>query len=240
MARPLRWRRLGSLGKLALAALIPLTGCTSSERLEYLTVNGEQYEMAFDAAAEVARREGLDSIFVDRRGGTLEAGPEIAGSLLEPWRTDNSSLGQALENTISFQRRRARFEFLPVGFVPPTIPAGDAPLTGPGPIALEPALDLVSEPQNLELRVWVYVERANTPGIRRFAWTRRGTTNFVDPEAERIIEQSGSPETLSTWTPVGRDIEAEYRLLAAVKQRLDRLAPPPASQAESADQSSDT
>ena len=46
----------------------------------------------------------------DMDEGVIETQPDIATSILEPWGNDNATLGQATENTLAFQRRRARFE----------------------------------------------------------------------------------------------------------------------------------
>jgi len=133
----------------------------------------------------------------DRRSGVIETEAQIAGSVLEPWRTDNASAAQAVENTVAFQRRRARFEFTPAGFQ-------------------EPPRDLTKVPDDLELRVWVFVERASTPGLRRSTWTRSKTTTtqLVAPEGDT------GPAPTTSWTPVTRDVAYERRLLAAVQDGL--------------------
>jgi hypothetical protein len=183
------------------------------------------YDRAFHVATEVARKEGLGAEFLDRRGGVIETSPERAATILEPWRTDNASLGQAIENTVSFQRRRARFEFIPAGFVPPSVPPTGEALPIPPVVAESTLPDLTEHAGAVELRVWVFLERAHTPNIRRFTWSRRFISYYSDPQADRQIAESGSPETYSIWTPVGRDLVAERRILNAIQNRLAETPP---------------
>ncbi len=205
------------LPKGALAVLLicgSLSGCATSQGPAFLTIQPEAYADAFDAAVEAAAVAGLSPIVRDRRSGLIETEPRIAGSLLEPWRTDNASFTQTIENTITFQRRRARFEFAPVLFQPdqPAV----APLTGPDLFATQDAeVDLSRHTGPLELRVWVYVERAYSPGLRRSTWTRAKTTRtriIVAEEEEALRTQY--------WTPVRRDEAYERRLLAAVQSAM--------------------
>ena len=116
-----------TLGLFALIA--PLAGCTVSgpDRLE---IEGRQYPAAYDAALEATRRAGMPAIVSDRAGGAIEGRPRLAGSVVEPWRVDNSSGDQWVENTLHKQRRRVRFEFLPVDFASPE-PSGEDDLLGP-------------------------------------------------------------------------------------------------------------
>ncbi len=215
--------RMTILPKGVLAALLIcglLSGCATSQGPAFLTIQAEAYADAFDAAVEAAAVVGLTPTVRDRRSGVIETEPRIAGSVLEPWRTDNASFAQAMENTITFQRRRARFEFTPAGFRPRE-PA-EAPLTGPDLFAQHDAeVDLSRLAGPLELRVWVYVERAYSPGIRRSTWTRARTTRT------RII-LADDEKALPTqyWTPVRRDEAYERRLLAAVERALGERSEP--------------
>jgi hypothetical protein len=199
-------------------------GCASdSSGPEVLTLSATNYQQAFDAAVEAARRAGMSAALRDRRGGVIETQANVAGSILEPWRTDNASLGQAVENTLAYQRRRARFEFAPAGFTPLGEAPPDQPLTGPDVInAEQPPVDLSQAQGDLELRVWVYVERAHISGVRRSTWTRSKTTQtqLVYPEGMRERARG----TVINWTPVARDTDYERRLLHDVETAMQQAA----------------
>lgn len=193
-----------------------LGGCASTGTMtagpELLTIEATRYNQAFDAAVEAAYQAGMAAVVRDRRTGVIETSPRIAGSILEPWRTDNASLGQALENTIALQRRRVRFEFIPAGFQPRD-PLAQSTLSGPDVLHLDAdSIDLTQLEGPLELRAWVYVEQAHTPGVRRSTWTRSLTTFTTSPS---------STATGSTfWTTVARDNAYERALLAKVNSIL--------------------
>lgn len=206
------------LGPLLICGIV--SGCATSQGPAFLTIPAEAYADAFDAAVEAAAVVGLTPTVRDRRTGVIETEPRIAGSVVEPWRDDNVSFAQAIENTITFQRRRARFEFTPAGFRPRE--SAEALLTGPDLFALHDGqVDLSRLAGVLELRVWVYVERAYSPGLRRSTWTRAKTTR------SRIIPVE-QEEALPTryWTPMRRDEAYERRLLAAVERALGELSEP--------------
>ena len=209
--------RMTILPKGVLGALLicgSLSGCATSQGPAFLTIQAEAYADAFDAAVEAATVVGLTPTVRDRRSGVIETEPRIASSVLEPWRNDNASFTQTIENTITFQRRRARFEFTPAGFRPRE--AAEAPLTGPEPFAMHEAeVDLSRLAGPLELRVWVYVERAYSPGMRRSTWTRAKTTRtrIIPAEDEQALPSR-------YWTSVRRDEAYERRLLAAVQSAL--------------------
>jgi hypothetical protein len=207
-------------------------GCAKSPGPDLLRVEAASYHEAFDAAMEASRINGLTPALRDRRGGVIETEPAFAASILEPWRDDNASLGQSHENTVAFQRRRARFEFAPAGAAPPTAAptapptsppdAADDALAGPDLFGIETRdLDLTAYEGELELRVRVIVERAHTMGIRRSTWSRRSTTRaIIDAPA------SDGEIPVNFWTPVSRDEAFERRLLAAVENALrERGAP---------------
>ena len=207
-----RVRHPGALVVLLLCGLHG--GCATSQGPDVLSIDSDSYSDAFDAAVEAVRVAGLPPTVRDRRSGLIETEPRFAGSVIEPWRNDNASFTQSIENTITFQRRRARFEFAPVLFQPDQ-PA-DAPLTGPDLLGTQDAeVDLSRYIGALELRVWVYVERSYTPGLRRSTWTRAKTTRT------RIVpaEDTEAPPA-QFWTPVHRDEAFERRLLAAVQSAL--------------------
>jgi len=166
-------------------------GCRgSSPGPQQLVIEPGQYEQAFDASVEVARQQGMFGGLRDRRTGVIETMPAQAPNIMEPWHTYREPTGRVMENTFSLQRRRARFEFSP------SQPSADD-------------LSVVDGP--LELRVLVYVERSHRPGVRRSTWTRRATTWST------IIEDGPVGRN---WVPIGRDVDMERRLLAAVQLHL--------------------
>lgn len=194
-----------------------------------MTIHANDYAATFDAAVESARRHGLPAALRDRRGGVIDTQTRMAGSILEPWRSDNESLDQAFENTVSYQRRRARFEFAPAGFNP-SVADESRPLTGPDVVnAQETPVDLTAAEGDLELRVWVYLERATIPGQRRSTWTRSKTTQATLAYPEGMDDRKN---TQVIWTPVARDSDYERRLLAGVQKVLaeQAAATQPASQ----------
>ena len=205
-----------------LRAFVPLllASCASDRGPEYVWITSGDYHKAFEAAIEVGRAHGLPPALRDRRRGVIETEPRIASSVLDFWRGENTSLGQSLENTIAFQRHRARFEFTPAGS-PPDPPAGEPATDGPDVFATVPALDLTEYEGPLELRVTVVVERAHQPGVRRSTWTRRLTT-----QARIVSAQTGFQRLPSGWAPVARDPAFERRLLAAVDDHVTRLGDP--------------
>ena len=197
------------------------SGCSTSgpDRLEF---QSDRYDQAFQAAGEAVRKQGMPPILTDRTGGVIEARPRLAGSVLEPWRIDNADAGQWGANTLNKQRRRVRFEFLPVDFVPPE-PRGEDVLTGPPlPGSTEGELrltDLETFDGRVELRVWVYVEREHRTGLRRGTWSRVGRTFATNPMETRSPED-GTTRSPGLWTPVGRDEAMERRLLADIRSAM--------------------
>ncbi len=197
-----------------LAATLLLGACGAAPEVAdpHLTIAADRYGDAFDEAVEAARRLGLPPAVRDRGAGLIETEPKIAGSLLEPWLWADETMPQAVENTLLFQRRRARIEFTPLGgpASPPLSEGGELPgaaiagAMGAAPVDLE----RLGEP--LELRVRVDVERAFVPGVKRDSWSRVLTSRYQDPLRPQV----------ETWTPVGRDPVAEQRILQAIERSL--------------------
>lgn len=191
-----------------------LTGCAATGPDELIIEPGE-YETAFDAAVEATRRAGMPAVLRDRRGGVIETETRIAGSLAEPWRWDNASLGQSFENTANFQRRRAQFLFAPADAPPPppTIDP-DAIMAEPDYIgALTSPVDLTGYEGAIRLSCVVVVERNHRTGIRRSTWTRRQVSQ---------TKLGGPDEDLPTnnWTASARDDNYARRLLARVNELM--------------------
>lgn len=217
---------LALIGGAALGAL-GLGGCGSSPDLELLVIQPSQYEAAFRAALEAADDERLTPVVRDVRSGVIETEPTIAPTLLEPWRTEPTGLDQRTANTIAMRRRFARFEFTPAGSSgrADRPPLSEAPADGADPLGLDDPLPDLTEAQGpIELRVWVFLERANRPGLRRDTWTRQSTTQAVmyQPGADADFDNEPLPRLF--WTPATRDPVMEAHLLNAVRTRLQRQA----------------
>jgi hypothetical protein len=169
-------------------AALAAAGCAAERPPQVLRFDAARYGEAFDAAIAAAHRRGMPPELRDRRGGIIETQPVLAPSWLEPWRS-----GASRESTVTMERRRVRFEFVAAG-------------TPQEPV------DLLAHEGEIDLRVWVLVERAFAPGVRRDTWSRALTTRAV------IIRSAaaGSPPVSDFWEPIHRDLELEQELLAAI------------------------
>jgi hypothetical protein len=181
----------------------------------------EDYERAFEAALDAASRDGLEPVVVDRSLGIIETDSRAAGSFLEPWRTDNAGLADTMSHTVNFERRRARFEFVPEPFDaaigdPSTTIAGPAL---PGSDRAERRFDLESWKGPVQMRTWVMVDRQFRPNQRFGTWSLRSSTYSVDPLAAPD-PRDPSTRAPTEWTPTGRDVQYERRLTARVLESL--------------------
>ncbi|MCH2154197.1 MAG: hypothetical protein MK089_12730 [Phycisphaerales bacterium] len=197
-----------------LAAFMLLSGCAGSQGPAVVVVPHDRYSEAFDAAVEVARENGLRPSFMDRRSGVIETEPAMAASLMEPWKGGNADFNQALRNTLSRNRLRARFEFSRAGFAARSdsdeIPPMDL-------LAMNEAdWDLTRDDGPLDLKVWVFEERGHSVGQRRNQWTFAASSHTY----HQPVEGQWSESPVSFWTPTTRDRAAEKRLLAEVETRL--------------------
>ena len=189
---------------------IMLSGCSSSSGPSVLFLDSGTYTATFDAAVEIASIDGMKPVLLNRRSGVISTNPAIAGSFAEPWKPAPSTPRQGLENTLSLQRRTARFEFSPVGTLPSSMRDGGS-LTGPDLLS-SVGQDLTTYEGPLELRVWVYVDRNYTQGIRRGTWTLSSeSVTQIMPSEEPWEQVPGS-----FWTPMTRDVAREEAILAAI------------------------
>lgn len=205
-----------------------IAGCATSDQQasSSIRIQGVDYSTCFEEVLLVAREAGLPPVLRDRAGGLVETSPRICGSIFEPWRQDNAGLAGGIENTIAFQRRRARFEFVPADFDPPPV-ADSERLTGP-PMpgsSLAISRDLRDHEGPVELRVWVYIERSFRPGMQNPTWTRSMTTFSQDPLVRQRLNERGGLSDQSEWTPVRRDLFYENRLIEAFKKRIAKIEP---------------
>jgi hypothetical protein len=206
-------RIAGCLGCLAAG----LAGCAAPSVPPVLAFDRADYERVFEAAIESAREDGLEPVVADRDLGVIETTPRTAGSLVEPWRTDNADVEEMVAHTVNFERRRARFEFVPEGFAVPA-PDPQGPSVGPaipGSDRAEQRFDLMKSGGRIELRAWVYVDRAFLPNQSFGRWTLGETRYSTDPtQARRPDDPATAINT--QWTPIGRDEPYEQRLMQRI------------------------
>ena len=201
--------------------LLAIAGCASEPIPSVVDLDRSEYDRAFDAALEVARRDGLEPVIVDRSLGVIETDSRAAGSLLEPWRTDNAGLQESVAHTVNFERRRARFEFVPEPFeLPMPQPAAASPGPAlPGTDRAEGRVDLVAWKGPVQLRTWVMVDREFIANQRVGRWTLGETLVSQDP-TQVPHPQDRSSRTPGQWTPIGRDVQYERRLTEGILRIL--------------------
>ncbi len=201
---------------LCFVGLVFCVGCSSKVTgPDVIVLDSQNYAAVFDAAVAAADDDGMKPVLLNRRAGIIETNPAVAGSFLEPWKPHPSTARQGLENTLSMQRRTARFEFVPVMREVVATGTGTEELIGPDLLS-STGLDLTTYSGPMELRVWVYVDRKYTQGIRRGTWSLRQETRSTVLPSEEPWEQA--PGTF--WMPVTRDVARERDLLASVESRL--------------------
>ena len=202
-----------------LTTLAVISGCAHEPTgLGFITVERGSYELAFDAACEVSREEGLVPQILDRRAGSIDTGVKSAGSVMEPWAWQDLTAADVVEATFGFERRRAHFEFIEVGFRP-LAPEGTAPLAGPvlPGSSRGTGTDVPNAIGNLELRVSVSVERQFRPGYQGPAYTRSLGRFSTDVTTK---DDPLAPRDRSNWTPIARDERLERVLIDRIAAKL--------------------
>lgn len=216
--------------RLALPAILATlaAGCASAPDLPpvqaggaAMTVPAADYPRAFDAALAAARADRLEPVVADRAMGVIETDGRVAGSLLEPWRTDNDGIGDGFAHTVNHERRRARIEFVPEGWAAP-VPDPSAPVRAaaiPGTDRAEARFDLSAPTGPVELRVLVFIDRSFVPNKQIGNWSLSQVTYSRDPLDARDAgdETTRAP---TRWTPIGRDPAYERRLADRIRASL--------------------
>ena len=193
-----------------------LGGCAVSKGPDVVYLDSSQYGAFFDSAVKTASIDGMKPVLMDRRSGVISTIPTIAGSFVEPWKPHPSTPRQGLENTLSLQRRSARFEFTPVEMELIT-KNGDGELLGPNLLS-GTVMDLTAYDGPMELRVWVYVDRFYTQGIRRGNWTLRSESRTVVLPAQEPWNQVQG----EFWTSMNRDVARERSILLAIEESFQQ------------------
>jgi len=205
---------------LAVLALAALTGCTTWQGPTEITVPAGEYDRSVQTAVDTLNRLGYRCTVIDREAGVVDTDPLRAGSLVEPWRTDNASLSDAAANTVSPRRRQVRLSWTPVGAEQPLVePATLGGPELPGSTAPSPSTDLATAP--VILRAIVSLEQQYTPGDRISPYSASLSSRYTEPRSG-----TEGPVDRGTWTPVGRDEATEQRILGLIQQALGASGDP--------------
>jgi hypothetical protein len=95
---------------LMLLAALVLGGCSAPGSPEFEVGAGE-YDAAFNAAREVLREHRFQLERVDAAAGVITTQPKNTGGAASPWDTEQSTLGQELEDLLNMQKRVVRVTF---------------------------------------------------------------------------------------------------------------------------------
>lgn len=190
-----------------LAMVVPLVGCSSTQRPSDLVIPATQYEAAFESARELLIERGFELERVDASRGVISTKPIESAGLFTPFDQRQSSLRQELDDTLNHQRRTVRVEFSPV--VPDAIEPRIDPPAPAAPIGDESRLD-----RELVARFSVVIER------------RTGADRVVEPESvrlgsrprDRLLRDRRIP--LVGFAPAREDRLYAGRLATALAERL--------------------
>lgn len=89
------------------------SGCASKNRVAGFTVPEGQYPQAFDAAKEALRDFMFLPERIDSEQGVISTRPKATSGLATPWDSEQSTIGQELEDLLQQQTRVARITFTP-------------------------------------------------------------------------------------------------------------------------------
>ena len=198
----------GTVG-LCLALIGVLAGCTAQIQglSNPLEIDHEEYARMFDAAVLVLREPGYVVEHQDYRFGTITTKPSGSSTILEPWRSDNTTSDQALTSTFNYQRR------LVTVTLEPDSSDNKEPGSSVGPFADSTATTIYL------LRIQVLIERLIVPTTHMTGSTSPG--RMVANLAEVPTQWRRQGMKMQYWRPIGRDVHLEQRLIdAIVRQSL--------------------
>ncbi len=167
----------------------------------------EAYGPTFEAAVAVLRDAGFNVDRQDYRFGRITSTPKGSPTILEPWKPDNRTTGDALRSTLGNLRRTVTLFFEPV---PASASAG-----GDNSVSRD-AQRSASSGTSYTLRVEVLLERVEVPH-RRLNGVTKGPI-FADLR-EVPAELAARGITGTYWQPVGRDQRLEHHLLERILDR---------------------
>lgn len=178
-------------------------------------IDASEYARMFRAADRVLRDEGFAIVRQDYRMGVVSTQALHAPTVLEPWRTSNTTPDQAMNATFNSQRRLARIQFEPAsGTDPRQLAADPAAATRPA-ASSDPAVPAGAG--TYLLRVEVQLEQGQFPTRRLSGSTEGGRiyNRFAATPADMAQRGITGPH----WRAMGRDEALEQRLIAQILRR---------------------
>jgi hypothetical protein len=194
----------------AALALVGPTGCAAPQQpvtiQNPVEIETLEYARMFDATVLVLRDEGFHIDREDYRFGTITTRPAPASTLLEPWKSDNTTDDQSAQSTINQQRRQITITFEP-----------RAPDDGePNERAPQWGDESDDSPGYL-MRAEVLVERLVVP-ITYLTGSTDGR-RVLDKLSSVPAEWQRRGMVAAYWRPLGRDPHLEQRLLVQIVRR---------------------
>lgn len=179
--------------KILLVALVMVSallgGCRASGPTT-LTIQGRQYEAAFDAAKDEIRKLGFELQRVDARGGVIATAPESTAGLATPWTTTEVTLSAEAQSFMHRDQRRVAVFFDPVD-------VGGAGAAGPDDV------DRRAVDSAMMVRVLATREILHRPGLRLSTAATRLSSVTTDGAGQEgagsgaIVRDAGEDEALS-------------------------------------------
>jgi hypothetical protein len=208
----------------ALSLLAGLGGCGPSivQTDNPVPITSGEYNRVFDASIHVLRDRGFTPSRQDRRFGVITTFARPASTVAEPWRSDNTTAGQAFANTLNHRRRTVRVDLKK---------RGDATGAPDRPAAEAEAAPADGALADYQLAVAVQLEQRQHPPRNLHTAAASSVAQFGRSAGARQLVTAMGAET-SFWRPLGRDAYLEQRLIAAI---LDRAAAMEAGRAPSDD-----
>lgn len=232
------WRILGSA--ILLSVLAACSRAVKVNQPNPLSVEARDYDLLYQQAIHLLRDEGFVIDQQDYRFGVVTTRPRTAPTLFEPWHDDNTTPAQALDSTLSHQRRTVTVTLKPdpsaareqivldvesIGFTGPEAAVRDIDA------ALDQSPASVTRYDRYLLEVAVVIERQQRP-LRRLTGSMAGRNLFSSLSAVPG-EWQDQGITAQYWLAEGRDLPLEQRLLQALLRRAQATAAEPSADGRS-------
>lgn len=164
-------------------------------------IDHSEYGRMFRASVSALRDLGFEVSLQDYRFGRIETSGLNSPTVFEPWRGTNSTAGQAVQSTVSHERRRVVIRLAPrtTGLNGSDVTA--AAYEAPGAYMLD-------------VKVLMHRQRVTGRNLTGSTAEQR-----IFSAQGRSLSRGSSEQRGGYWQPIGRDHELEQRLLNAIVRR---------------------